>query len=169
MSATKIRSRWVAGLLEFFGITAGTTVLKITESGIEGNLTGNVIGDLTGNVTGNVTGQALKSVAVTATDVGSAIPVGATHVAVTSSNADHIVVLPPPVPGTKITLLNGGTGYELRSSAPATVGINGGTGENAESAVGASTAVIVECVSATNWIGSTVSAAGVVGVLQVAG
>lgn len=152
MPATKIRSTWVEGLLEFFGITSGATVLKITESGIEAN----------------VTGQALKSVAVTATATGAAIPVGATHVTVTATNADHIVILPAPVPGTKITLLNGTTGYELRSSAPATVGINGGVGANAESAVGASTVVIVECVSATNWIGSTVTAAGVVGVLQVA-
>lgn len=120
-------------------------------------------------VTGNVVGQALKSVAVTAVaTTGAAIPAGATHVTVTSANANNIVILPPPVPGTKITLLNGATGYELRSSDPATVGINGGTGANAESAVAASTVVIVECVSATNWIGSTVTAAGVVGVLQVA-
>lgn len=153
MAATKIRSKWVEGLLEFWAKATGNTVLKITESGIEAN----------------VTGQALKSVAVTAkATTGEAIPAGATHVAVTSANANNIVILPPPVPGTKITLLNGATGYELRSSAPATVGINGGTGANAESAVAASTVVIVECVSATNWIGSTVTAAGVVGVLQVA-
>jgi len=56
MAVTKIRSRWVSGLLEFFGVTAGTTVLKITESGIEANVTGNVTGNLTGNVTGNITG-----------------------------------------------------------------------------------------------------------------
>ena len=161
--STKIRSRWVAGLLEFFGITSGATVLKITESGIEANLTG--------NVTGNVTGAAFKSEARTATANGATtgqISAGVTHVAVTSANADHIITLPPPVPGTKITLINGATGYELRSSAPATVGINGGVGANAESAVAANTVVIVECVSATNWIGSTVTAAGVVGVLDVA-
>ncbi len=157
--STKIRSRWVAGLLEFFGITSGATVLKITESGIEANLTG------------NVTGAAFKSEARTATANGATtgqISAGVTHVTVTSANADHIITLPPPVPGTKITLINGATGYELRSSAPATVGINGGVGANAESAVAANTVVIVECVSATNWIGSTVTAAGVVGVLQVA-
>jgi len=57
MAVTKIRSKWVAGLLEFFGITAGTTVLKITESGIEGNLTG----DVTGNVIGSQTGAVLGS------------------------------------------------------------------------------------------------------------
>ncbi len=46
---TKIRSKWVNGLLEFFGITSGATVLKITESGIEGNLIGNVAGALLGS------------------------------------------------------------------------------------------------------------------------
>jgi len=52
MAVTKIRSKWVAGLLEFFGITSGTTIFKITESGVEGTL----VGDVTGNVTGNITG-----------------------------------------------------------------------------------------------------------------
>lgn len=160
MAVTKIRSKWVAGLLEFFGITSGATVLKITESGIESN------------VTGNVSGYALKSEARTATAAGDGtgqISAGTTHVAVTCDDVNKIITLPAPVVGLKITLLNGATGYELRSSAPATIGINGGIGANAESAVGANTVVIVECVSATNWIGSTVTAAGVVGVLQVAG
>lgn len=48
MAVTKIRSKWVSGLLEFFGITTGETVLKITESGIEANLKGNVTGALSG-------------------------------------------------------------------------------------------------------------------------
>lgn len=164
MPVTKIRTRWVTGFLEFFGITSGATVLKITESGIESNVIG--------NVTGNVSGYALKSEARTATAAGDGtgqISAGTTHVAVTCDDANKIITLPAPVVGLKITLLNGATGYELRSSAPATIGINGGVGANAESAVGANTVVIVECVSATNWIGSTVTAAGVVGVLQVAG
>lgn len=159
MGVTKIRSKWVAGLLEFFGITSGATVLKITESGIEAN------------VAGNVSGYALKSEARTATVAGNAlgqISVGTTHVVVTATDANHIITLPAPVPGLKITLINGATGYELRSSAPATIGINGGVGADAESAIGANTTVKVECVSAANWIGSTVTAAGVVGVVQVA-
>lgn len=138
---------------------------------VTGNITGNVTGAVTGNVTGNVTGYALKSEARTATADGTGtgqISTGTTHVVVTSANANNIITLPPPVPGLKITLLNGATGYELRSSAPATIGINGGVGANAESAVAASTVVKVECVSATNWIGSTVTTAGVVGVLEVA-
>ncbi|NLW92377.1 MAG: hypothetical protein GXY34_12360 [Syntrophomonadaceae bacterium] len=54
--STLIRSKWVSGLLEFFGVTAGTTVLKITESGIEANVTGNLTGNVTGNVAGILTG-----------------------------------------------------------------------------------------------------------------
>lgn len=54
--STLIRSKWVAGLLEFFGVTAGTTVLKITETGIEANVTGNVTGNVIGAVTGAVSG-----------------------------------------------------------------------------------------------------------------
>ncbi len=54
--STKIRSKWIAGLLAFFRADTGATVLKVTESGIEAAVTGNVIGDVTGNVTGAVTG-----------------------------------------------------------------------------------------------------------------
>lgn len=54
---TKIRSKWVSGLLEFFGITSGETVLKITESGIEAKLTGDVVGNLTGNQKGAILGS----------------------------------------------------------------------------------------------------------------
>ena len=55
MAITKIRSKWVDGLLEFFGVTSGATIAKITESGIEGNVTGNVTGVLTGGVIGMAT------------------------------------------------------------------------------------------------------------------
>lgn len=75
---------------------------------------------------------------------------------VTSDDANKVVTLPAPVPGSIIVLLNGATGYELRSSAPATVAINGGSGANAESAVAASTAVVLICVSATAWRGFSV-------------
>ena len=70
MSVTKIRSKWVSGFLEFFGITSGTTILKITESGIETNLIGNVTGDLTGALSG---GEVNPTIAVIA---GEAIAKG---------------------------------------------------------------------------------------------
>ena len=90
-------------------------------------------------------------------------------IVVTSADAAHWVTLPTPTPGTRVSLLNGATGYEIRSSAPTTVAINGGAEANAESAVGANIFVELICVSATAWIGRTYTAAGVSGVLQVAG
>jgi hypothetical protein len=68
MANTLIRSKWVAGLLEFFGVTAGTTVLKITETGIEANLTGNVTGTLTGGVVGLATVEKAVDYALTAAE-----------------------------------------------------------------------------------------------------
>jgi hypothetical protein len=67
------------------------------------------------------------------------------------SDADHILVLPTPTPGTIVIIAGAATGGELRSSAPATVAINGGTGASAESAIGANTMVIAICESATSW------------------
>lgn len=120
---------------------------------------------------GNVSGYALKSEARTATADGTgtgAISAGTTHVVVTCDDADKIITLPAPVPGLEITIVNGATGYELRTSAPATIGINGGTGASAESAIAASMVIVMRCVSATNWIGASYTAAGVVGVVEVA-
>ena len=74
-------------------------------------------------------------------------------VTVTSANADHWVNLPAPVPGTVIILNVGATGYEMRSSAPSTVAINGGTGATAESAIPANSTCVMICVSATAWKG----------------
>jgi hypothetical protein len=86
-----------------------------------------------------------------------------TFVTVTSANADHWVNLPAPVPGMIIVLVNGGTGYELRSSAPASIAINGGSGSAAESAIAANTMVVAVCKSATAWaafslVGTTLAA-----------
>lgn len=68
MANTLIRSKWVAGLLEFFGAKTGTTVLKITETGIEANLTGNVAGTLTGGVVGLAKVEKGVDYALTATE-----------------------------------------------------------------------------------------------------
>lgn len=67
------------------------------------------------------------------------------------SDANHIVTLPQPVIGKVVILAIGTTGCEVRSSAPATVAINGGTGAAVESAIGASTLAIFICESLTSW------------------
>jgi len=74
-----------------------------------------------------------------------------THVTVTSGNADHIIVLPTPTPGRQVVINVGANGFELRSSTPASVAINGGTGASAESAIAANSTVLAICVSATAW------------------
>ena len=70
---------------------------------------------------------------------------------VTTDNADKVITLPAPVIGKQVFLINGATGYELRSSAPATIAINGGTGADAESAIAANSLVWCICISATAW------------------
>lgn len=73
-------------------------------------------------------------------------------VTVTSADANHIIVLPTPTPGTIVIMVNGATGYEIRSNSPTTVLINDGTGGAAvESAIAASTMVIAVCKDATHW------------------
>jgi hypothetical protein len=113
----------------------------------------------------NTVGVQCAAVARTATSDGlttGTIADGTSHVTVTCGNAAHIIVLPTPTPGNVVTLSEDGTtGYELRSSAPATVAINGGTDTNGESAIaGAITYVTCVCVSATSWICSQYDADG---------
>ncbi len=113
----------------------------------------------------------LTAVTATATADGTgtgAIANGNCIVTVTSANANNIITLPPAVPGTIVKLINGATGYELRTTSPTTIAINGGVGSAAESAIAASTNVVMECFSETTWIGSTYTAAGVKGVVEVA-
>lgn len=78
-------------------------------------------------------------------------------VAVTSSDANHIVVLPTPTPGTIVYGYVGANGCELRSSDPATIGINGGTGAGVESAISANMLFVAFCTSATSWHGFTIT------------
>jgi len=106
------------------------------------------------------------SVAITAgaTDgTTNVCPDGVRHFTVTSAGATSIIILPTPTIGTEVWLTNtGGTGYELRTSTPASIGINTGTGStDAESAV-ASTAIMVKavCTAATTWVATQFSASG---------
>lgn len=93
---------------------------------------------------------------------------GTSFVTVTSANANNIITLPTPTPGTVVRLRNGATGYELRTSAPATVAINGGTGAAAESAVAANSLVMCVCDTATTWVCTNFTTAGVVAATEVA-
>ena len=68
-----------------------------------------------------------------------------------SGTAAHIIILPTPTPGKKLVLLGGADGYELRSSSPTTVYINGVVDTASELAIAASRAVECICYDATHW------------------
>lgn len=116
-------------------------------------------------------GAQVDAVARTATADGTGtgtIADGTSFVTVTSASANNIIVLPTPKPGEVVWLMNGGTGYELRSSTPASVAINGGTGASAESAVGANVLVRAICTTATTWVCNTYSTIGTEAALEAA-
>ena len=89
-------------------------------------------------------------------------------VTVTSASANNIIVLPTPTPGVIVILAIGANGCELRSSAPATVGINGGTGATAESALAASMMAVMICESATSWKGFSMASNGTLAQVEAA-
>lgn len=134
-------------------------------------LSGAVTADSTLSVTGAATftaGQQSAAVAVTPTADGlttGTIADGTSMVALADGgNADFWIILPAPTPGNIVWLMTSAdsTGFEIRSSAPSTVLINGGVGGAAvESAIPA-TATLVRCVcvSATLWICSMFDADG---------
>lgn len=84
------------------------------------------------------------------------------------SNANNILILPSPTPGKIVIIAGAATGGELRSSDPATIGINAGVGVAAESAIAANMMVIAICESLTNWKGFTIASNGTLAALQVA-
>jgi hypothetical protein len=96
------------------------------------------------------------------------ISTGTDFVVVTSDNADKVITLPAPTPGVRVAIANGATGYELRSSDPETVAINGGTAAGAESAISANTLVVCTCRSATAWLCLSTATDGSVAATQVA-
>lgn len=116
-------------------------------------------------------GNSISVVPTATTPTGNAILPSNTReivAVVASANSAHLLQLPPPVIGTRVTLINGGTAFVLRSSAPATVGISGGTGSTAGVTVAANTVVELICTSATNWRGTVLSATIATAPVQVA-
>jgi len=109
--------------------------------------------------------------AVTATTAGDGtgtIPSGASFVTVTCDDANKIVILPAPVVGTIVYLYEATNGFELRSSAPATVAINAGTGATAESAVAATQLIKCVCTTSTTWVCNIFAADGTESALTAA-
>lgn len=82
--------------------------------------------------------------------------------------ATNILILPSPLPGKIVIIAGAATGGELRSSDPATIAINGGSGANVESAVAANQMVIAICESATSWKAFTIASDGTTAGLEAA-
>ena len=98
-----------------------------------------------------------RTQAVTATTTGATtgtILPGITFVSVTTDSSSKKVILPAPVVGTRIILHNTtSTAYKLQTSAPASIGINGGLGSTAASTIPADSTCVLYCVTATSWKG----------------
>ena len=153
MPVTQVKSEWVSGALDFQN-TAGESVLKIAPELVTSGK-----------------GTLFAPYAAVATSDGlttGTIPTGATFVVATSAGANNIVILPAPTPGTLVILHVTANGCEVRSSTPASIGINGGTGAAAESAIGANVTAFFFCTTATAWIGWQLAAAGTLTLVQVA-
>ena len=123
-------------------------------------------------------GQLSSAKAVTATSDGlttGIIPTGATYVNVTSGNAAHIVLLPPPTIGTVVWIFVGTNGCELRAGTAAgadgsdTISIGGNTASaNHESALPANSLSLLVCTSATTWVGLEIASNNAVSAVEVA-
>lgn len=164
MPVTKIHTKWESGDLVFYN-AAGDELLRLDESAGAVVIDGVTVDSSSLAVTGlDATADELNAVAdlsayeVARTATADGLTTGTIvsrgvdqYVTVTSADANHIIVLPAPVVGRRVTLNVGATGFELRSSTPASIAINGGTGAAAESAIPANSTVLAICISATAW------------------
>ena len=143
-----------------------TIVGGSADTSLSGYITDNSQESGTISACGAISIQTPTNGTVTATDAGATtgtITCGGFYTVSADSDANHIVILPAPVPGTEVWLNTSGdsTGFELRSSAPATVKINGGSGSNAESAIPTAAKLVrCVCITATEWICSMWDADG---------
>ena len=156
-----------AGLLEVFPSTAAKGKLSIAAVDSTGDTDTRITNAAQAGARTYTIPDALASaeflmganlVAVTATTdgtgTGTIADAGFIQICdVTSSVATKWIVLPSPVVGTIIVLVGGANGYEIRSSAPNTVAINGGTDTNGEVPIAASSLVVLVCVTTTLWLG----------------
>lgn len=118
--------------------------------------------EIKGNLTATLGIQALAKTRTANADGDdtSVIPAGTSFVSVTSTNADHVIVLPPPVIGNSIVIHVGGNGYELQTSSPGSLTLNNVSGVGTELAVAANVVIRCTCVSTTAWIAEKISNVG---------
>jgi hypothetical protein len=101
--------------------------------------------------------------AITATTDGTTtgtISANTTYADVTSSASNKQVILPVPVKGFSLTLAVGANGFDLFTSTPASISLNGGSGAGAKSAIPANSTVFLVATSTTSWKGYYMDADG---------
>lgn len=111
-------------------------------------------------------------VAVTATSDGlttGLIPATAQYVTAASGNSAHIVTLPAPIVGHQVRVYVGTTACMVRTVASSNVKLNGTDADGTNSGtLLASGLHIFTCVTATGWLGVSISSAGVTAAIAVA-
>lgn len=96
--------------------------------------------------------------------------IGDTESWITAANggdANNIIKLPTPTPGRVVVITTTGA-LEVRSSTPASIGINGGTGASAESALPAGCIAVFFCLTATAWLAFQMASNGDLTKVEVA-
>ena len=146
---------------DIFLITTGSLTITNTDA-----MTVSGASTLTGAVTATTGVQFLAiSGEPTADGTGDgAIAAGTSFVTtVDPGAATDWYTLPAAVPGTIIWIstVDDSTGFEIRSSAPASIAINGGSGGGFESAIPSTASLLrLVCTNATNWTGTMFDADG---------
>jgi uncharacterized protein YjlB len=143
---------------------ASIDIAGLNDVGVDGTLTAAIA-----NIANLIFATAARTATSDGLTTGTIADSGMLNfITVTSASANNIIVLPSPTPGTIVILFGGANGYELRTSAPATIAINGGSGASAESAIPANTTAVLICESATTWKGFQMAVAGTLTLVEVA-
>ena len=157
--AGKTRQKQIYGDVDVLGATAMTGTLAVTgATTMTGALTATGGVDATAAVTSDL-GVQDRSTAVTATADGlttGLIPSDAGFVAVTATDANHIVTLPDGAAagvGMRVTGYVGANGCEMRTPASSTATINNVNADGTnEAAIPATTMFEARLVAANTWI-----------------
>lgn len=156
------------GAAYFSGVAAGTKI-KLTDGtyDVVPSAIQNMLFEVNGSGTlVQIGGDLILTATATAdgTGTGTLVDPGRDFkVLVTSTNADHIIVLPPVVVSRIVGLIEvTSVGYELRSSNPATISIGStndinGVGAGAESAIPARAIATIVARTSTAWVGTTIT------------
>lgn len=141
----------------------GALVLVSDEFGIEG------IKAPTGRFSKGYQADPVACAATVAGTGTALIAADTRNVVLTTPGINAIITLPVPWRGYEVTLYNASLiGYELRTTDPETIAINGGTGTNAESAIPAGTTVHCRGISSTAYVCTNIAANGTMGATEPA-